>query len=336
MGTPLTAVIADDDPDITDLIDVVLGSVGFRVVHAQNGADAVEAVRQHAPVLTTMDVSMPGMDGLSALRQLREFSATYLIMITSRSTDDDVIAAFEAGADDYLVKPFSPRELQLRAEAMLRRAASAPQVEPEPEQGWAVAAAREFRESLNRDATPAPVDPDPGAPLFDEVADVVPPPLPPVAPVAPVTPVTPAVPPAPAAPAPVAAPAPPVQRPVPAEDDPAGGVVWQGDLAQFGPLVVDTRGGAVQLAGRRIAVPAEELDLLVALMRTGRRVRSRADLVLAMRGDGATSHFVNEADKRVVDQHVASLQQRLGDDPANPRVVETVRGVGFRLARSTG
>ncbi|MCH1868976.1 response regulator transcription factor, partial [Nocardioides sp. CFH 31398] len=212
MGTPLTAVIADDDPDITDLIDVVLSSVGFRVVHATDGVEAVEAVRRHTPVLTTMDVSMPGMDGMDALRRLREFSATYLIMITSRSTDEDVIAAFEAGADDYLVKPFSPRELQLRAEAMLRRAAAAPQVEPEPEQGWAVAAAREFRESLNRGATPPPVDPDPGAPLFDSVATDVPAPVAPAAPApvapTPVEPVEPVVPAAPPVPPPAAAPPP--------------------------------------------------------------------------------------------------------------------------------
>ncbi|MCH1866219.1 winged helix-turn-helix domain-containing protein, partial [Nocardioides sp. CFH 31398] len=134
-------------------------------------------------------------------------------------------------------------------------------------------------------------------------------------------------------PPPVPAPAPPARVGAGAavEPDPSG-VIWQGDIAYAGPLVVDARAGSVLLSGRRVALPAEELDLLVALLRTGRRVRSRADLVLAMRGEGATSHFVNEADKRVVDQHVESLQQHLGDDPANPRLVETVRGVGFRMA----
>lgn len=331
MGSPLVAVVADDDPDITDLIDVVLSSVGLRVVHAADGAEAIAAVREHAPAITTIDLGMPGVDGLSALKRVREFSATYLIVVSSRSADEDVIAAFEAGADDYLVKPFSPKELQLRAEAMLRRAAAAPRTPPAAEEGWAVAAAREFRESLGRSqATEPAVTADPGAPVYDALREeepgvpATPTPPPTATPTSPTAPTSPADP-SPAAPTPAApAAAAPVDPPL---------VSWQGDVARLGTLLVDTRGGHVELAGRRVDVPAEELDLLVALLRTGRRVRSRADLVLAMRGHaGATSHFVNEADKRAVDEHVASLQRRLGDDPAHPRLIETVRGVGFRLA----
>ena len=87
------------------------------------------------------------------------------------------------------------------------------------------------------------------------------------------------------------------------------------------------------LKGAPIEVTAAELDLLVSLLRTGRRVRSKADLVLAMRGEQyVTSYFVNEADKRAVEIHIASLRRKLGDDGATPRYIETVRGVGYRMA----
>ncbi|WP_341231684.1 response regulator, partial [Nocardioides salarius] len=107
-----TAVIVEDDPDVRDLIDIVLTQSGFQTVLAEDGPSGVEAVRRHDPLITTLDVNMPGMDGFAVAKRLREFSNTYLIMITALADEIDVVQGFEAGADDYLVKPFRPRELR--------------------------------------------------------------------------------------------------------------------------------------------------------------------------------------------------------------------------------
>ena len=132
-GSEWVAVIIEDDPDVRDLIDIVLTQSGFRTVVTENGPDGVEAVRQHNPLITTLDVNMPGMDGFAAAKRLREFSNTYLIMITALADEIDVVQGFEAGADDYLVKPFRPRELRARADSMLRR----PRTRFETPAGWA-------------------------------------------------------------------------------------------------------------------------------------------------------------------------------------------------------
>ena len=114
------AVIIEDDPT-SAIIDIVLTQSGFRTVVTENGPDGVDAVRQHNPLITTLDVNMPGMDGFAVAKRLREFSNTYLIMITALADEIDVVQGFEAGADDYLVKPFRPWELRARADSMLRR-----------------------------------------------------------------------------------------------------------------------------------------------------------------------------------------------------------------------
>src|SRR6478752_5653895 len=160
-GNQWVAVIIEDDPDVRDLIDIVLTQSGFTTVVTENGTDGVEAVRKHNPLITTLDVNMPGMDGFAVAKRLRDFSSTYLIMITALADEIDVVQGFEAGADDYLVKPFRPRELRARADSMLRRPRArfdsptgwVETDEPQPlqeeprEESWAAAAARDLAAS---------------------------------------------------------------------------------------------------------------------------------------------------------------------------------------------
>ena len=114
------AVIIEDDDDIRQLLVSVLSEAGLRVVATSNGLDGIEAVRFHAPVLTTLDVSMPGIDGLETARRIREFSPTHLVIISAASQDSDARRGLEAGADEYLTKPFRPRELRARIANALR------------------------------------------------------------------------------------------------------------------------------------------------------------------------------------------------------------------------
>src|SRR6478609_2960248 len=162
-GSDWVAVIIEDDPDVRDLIDIVLTQSGFRTVITENGTDGVEAVRKHNPLLTTLDVNMPGMDGFAVAKRLREFSSTYLIMITALADEIDVVQGFEAGADDYLVKPFRPRELRARADSMLRR----PRTRLDRPQGWAEGDPEDGTETAaggGESSAPAPQAPAPPAP----------------------------------------------------------------------------------------------------------------------------------------------------------------------------
>jgi len=333
-GSQWVAVIIEDDPDVRDLIDIVLTQSGFTTIVTENGTEGVEAVRRHNPLITTLDVNMPGMDGFAVAKRLREFSSTYLIMITALADEIDVVQGFEAGADDYLVKPFRPRELRARADSMLRRPRTRmdkphgwAESDPEPAapaapaaaSSWAAAAARDLAESqplaplqtqpVGQPATP----PAPAAPAYEP-----PPPAPAPAPQQPV---------APAAAAAPAAPAAPTARHGAVTADPGTG--WM----RFNGLALNHETRVVTVNNSSVDLTRTEFDLLASLMSTGRRVRSKADLVLTMRGQQyVTSYFVNEADKRSVEVHIANLRRKLGDDAATPRYVETVRGVGYRLA----
>ena len=115
-----TAVIIEDDDDIRQLLVSVLTDAGLHVIAMNNGLDGIEAVRTHAPVLTTLDVSMPGIDGLETARRIREFSPTHLVIISAATQDSDARRGLEAGADEYLTKPFRPRELRARIANALR------------------------------------------------------------------------------------------------------------------------------------------------------------------------------------------------------------------------
>ena len=115
------AVIIDDDADVRNLLAAILQQAGFTSFITSNGPDGIEAVREHQPILTTLDVSMPGIDGFEVARRIRSFSSTYVIMLSARDEEIDTLMGLDAGADDYLTKPFRPRELRARIEAMLRR-----------------------------------------------------------------------------------------------------------------------------------------------------------------------------------------------------------------------
>ncbi|TFV96933.1 response regulator transcription factor [Leifsonia flava] len=115
------AVIIEDDADIRSLLESVFAQAGFETITAATGLDGIEAVRAHEPVVTTLDIGLPGIDGFETARRIRAVSDTYLVMLTARSDEIDTLQGLEAGADDYVTKPFRPRELRARVEAMLRR-----------------------------------------------------------------------------------------------------------------------------------------------------------------------------------------------------------------------
>src|SRR5690606_32052749 len=118
---PKTAVVVEDDPDVRHLLVEVLESAGFSTVSVGNGIDGVRAVLNYQPLITTLDVNMPGIDGFEAARRIRAQSDTYIIMLTGLDEEADVVLGLGAGADEYLNKPFRPRELRARIEALLRR-----------------------------------------------------------------------------------------------------------------------------------------------------------------------------------------------------------------------
>jgi len=115
------AVVIEDDDDIRALVADVLEQGGFEVHTASAGLPGVELVRNHNPMVTTLDVSMPGMDGFETAKRIRAISDTYLMMLTARTDEIDTLQGLQTGADDYLTKPFRPRELRARVEAMMRR-----------------------------------------------------------------------------------------------------------------------------------------------------------------------------------------------------------------------
>ncbi len=114
-------LVVDDEKRMVRFIRLNLEHDGFEVIEAYNGREALERVREDLPDLVLLDVMMPEMDGFEVLRLLREFSEIPVIMLTARSTEEDIVRGLELGADDYITKPFSPRVLVSRVRAVLRR-----------------------------------------------------------------------------------------------------------------------------------------------------------------------------------------------------------------------
>jgi DNA-binding response OmpR family regulator len=256
-ATARTAVVVEDDADIRNLLDAVLTQAGFEVFTAADGPGGVDAVRQHDPIVTTLDVSLPGMDGLEVARRIRTFSSTYIVMLTARSDEIDTLLGLEAGADDYVTKPFRPRELRARIEAMLRRP-------------------RALGVDAAASATPPAHDPKAAG-----------------------------------------------SRETP--DDDAN---WLGHDG----LRVDPDARIVEVDGRRVELTRSEFELLLCVVENGRRVVTKNTLAKAIRVDHYESDYVSESERRSVEVHLANVRRKIGDDSGKPRWIETVRGVGYRLA----
>ena len=220
-------LVVDDEPPIVELVTGYLEREGWTVSSAGDGVAALEGARVQAPDVVVLDVMLPGLDGIEVCRRLRTFSDAYVLMLTARSEEIDRIMGLTVGADDYLVKPFSPRELVARIKALLRRPRTGDQAPPA------------------------------GAP-------------------------------------------------------PAG-------------LEVDEPRRLVRVDAVPVELTALEFNLLAVLSRSPGVVISRQVLLDEVWGSSLAG------DDHLVDVHVATLRRKLGDDPASPRFVETVRGVGYRL-----
>lgn len=260
------AVVIEDDADIRNLLVAILQQAGFACHAAETGADGIELIREHQPIVTTLDISLPGIDGFEVARRIRAFSSTYIIMLSARDEEIDTLMGLDAGADDYLTKPFRPRELRARIEAMLRR-------------------------------YHLPGLSDPAAPVAPRTSGL--------------------------AAATVAA-----EKPAAPVDDDDGESGW---LSHSG-LRINEEMWLCDVDGEAVELTRSEFDLLLAIMQGARRVISKDALALELRGDYATTGYVSDSDRRAVEVHMANLRRKLNDPVGSPRFIETVRGVGYRLA----
>ncbi len=220
-------LVVDDEPHIRAVLRGYLEAEGFAVAEAADGEAAVDAVRRQPPDLVLLDVVLPGLDGLEALRQLRTFSDVYVILVTARAEEVDKLVGLGVGADDYITKPFSPREVAARVKAVLRR---------------------------DRGGREAPTA-----------------------------------------------------------------------VLRFAGLSIDKDAREVRVDGAEVNLSALEFDVLAALAEAPGRVFSRRQLLEGVWG------YDFYGDERVVDVHIRGLRARLGDDAASPRLIATVRGVGYKF-----
>lgn len=246
------AVVIEDDDDMRNLLQAVLLQAGFEVHTASGGREGVEAVRNTQANVVTLDVGLPDIDGFEVLRRIRQFSNAYVMMLTGRTEEPDLLTAMHAGADDYVTKPFRPREVRARIGAMMRR----PRHQPtRPEHSVAVPA-----------RSPATQKPDEA-------------------------------------------------------------------LLQHNGLSLNSRSRTAALAGEALELTRSEFDLLQDLLRAAGAVRSRTELVRVVRGDFySTDTYISDSDQRAVEVHIGNLRRKLREDPESPRWLQTVRGVGYRLA----
>jgi DNA-binding response OmpR family regulator len=216
----------EDDERIRTAVKMALEDEGWVVEEAETGEDALEAFARQPTDVVLIDIMLPGVDGFEVCRSLRRTSDVPIVMVTARADTHDVVAGLEAGADDYLTKPFAPKELSARIRALMRRARK-------PESGTT--------------------------------------------------------------------------------------------SMKFGDLEIIPDAGVVRRAGTELHLTKTEFRLLCELASSPGRVFSREVLLERVWGYG---YF---GDGRLVDVHVRRLRTKIESDPANPRHVATVRGLGYKL-----
>ncbi len=226
----LRILLIDDDHRLHELLTSYMGPHDVHITSAFDGPRGLAALEAGTFDAILLDGMMPGMDGLEVCRRIRARSQVPIVMLTARGDETDRVVGLELGCDDYVPKPFSPRELLARLRAVLRR------------------------------ASPSAV----------------------------------------------------------------------AETMQIGDLVVDVPGRVARVAGKAADLTGIEFDILVALVRrAGRVVPREALLTEAGRGDVAVG-------ERTVDVHISHLRAKIGDDPKNPRLIKTVRGVGYVFAKDGG
>jgi DNA-binding response OmpR family regulator len=223
-----TVLVVEDELKIRELLRSYLEREGFEVLSTGSGAEAIALARSATPDLIVLDLRLPDVAGESVTMEIRRFSSVPVLMLTAKSGEDDRIRGLELGADDYVTKPFSPREVVLRAQAILRRS--------------------------------------PGAAAGEGPASF-------------------------------------------------GG----------GELVIDEERHLVVVRGAQVELTPTEWGLLTSLARVPGRVYSRYELINRVRG------YEFEGYERTVDSHVKNLRRKIELDPAQPTIVETVLGAGYRM-----
>jgi two-component system response regulator MtrA len=216
-------LVVDDDTAISEMIGIVLKAEGFEPQFAGDGAEAIELFKVMRPDLVLLDLMLPGIDGIQVCAAIRAESGVPIIMLTAKGETTDVVKGLESGADDYVVKPFNPKELVARIKTRLR-------------------------------------------PVLPESADTV----------------------------------------------------------GIGDLLIDVQGHEVRRGSDRINLTPLEFQLLLALAVKPQQVFTREMLLEQVWG----YHY--KADTRLVNVHVQRLRAKVEHDPDNPRIVMTVRGVGYR------
>jgi two-component system response regulator MtrA len=216
-------LVVDDDQALAEMLGIVLRKEGLDVAHCADGGRAVAMFREYRPDLVLLDVMLPTLSGVEVCRHLRAESGVPIVMLTARTDTKDVVAGLEAGADDYVVKPFKPQELLARIRARLRRMETS-----QPEELW------------------------------------------------------------------------------------------------VGDLVIDVAGHTVKRDGQLLSLTPLEFDLLVALASKPNQVFDRESLLEKVWG------YRHAGDTRLVNVHVQRLRSKIERDPENPRIVVTVRGVGYK------
>lgn len=249
------AVVIEDDADVRNLLEGVLSQAGFEVHTAADGRAGVEVVRDKHANVVTLDIGLPDIDGLEVLRRIRHFSNAYVVMLTGRTEEPDLLSALNAGADDYIAKPFRPRELRARVAAMMRRPRHEVTAQKPAATAWGTA---------------------PAAPAARQ---------------------------------------------------------HEAAVLRHNGLVLNHRTRTVEMHGEPLALTRSEFDLLHVLLKGGGAVCTRADLVKAVRGEFYDEDtYISEADERAVEVHIGNLRRKLKEDQLSPRWLQTVRGVGYRLA----